>query len=450
LNAGGVQNISNNTNATSANLPGNLPPHFAGNLNQLLNNISSGSLIQNGSITTVASRLAIASAQLRQQLNLMHTALNIAPMQNSQQNMQQHANPFVQVLAQAQALSEEYVGLMDDDLYSPPETEPELSAATTFHGFPHIPKELQVKIWKLLILPPRIIELVPKNITMTLEDESEITYERCVASVPHPVLLHVCHDSRFLAKKTYKLCLEEELKWPVYMDPNRDILLFPDTRAMDIFALSVPRVDCSTPPSLAHIKYIVLDPQGVLASLPDRENRPLTHTYPSYRFEEICAFYGSIKEIVVLKYPANHHLAPLPPQLNQAGIPNRDDVTVVQQHMRMLLRWAATMRPRRQPVPGGAGTGPGTVTVPAPGMVLPNLNQLMAAAGGAGGGGGGGGGWLAALFPAPGGQGGQGMANGGMNAGVNPGMQHGAPWSLPNITAMTLDELNERRGTNEA
>jgi hypothetical protein len=309
------------------------------------------------------------------------------------------------------------------------------TVATTFHPFPHLPKELQLKIWKIMIPGPRIIELKPQTITMALDDESEVTYDRCVSQASHPVLLHICHDSRYLAKKIYQRCFEEELKWPVYMDPSRDILLLPDTLALDVFASAVPRVSTSTPPSLAHIKYIIVDPKRVVASLPSRQRRSVEYTYPTYRFEEIAAVYGSLKEIVVLKYPPNHHLAPLPPQLNQAGAIGSSETIGVENHLRMLLRWSFTMRRHRQPFAGGALVGPG------PAVNLPHQNHVVPGAAG------GGAGWLQGLIHGNGGPAqGQLMANGN-NGGVNQGLNAGTlrtPWAVPKVVAMTLDDVKER------
>jgi hypothetical protein len=269
---------------------------------------------------------------------------------------------------------------------------------------------------------------------MTLEDESEITYERCVSQTPHPVLLHICHDSRYLAEKLYKLCFEEELKWPVYMDQDRDILLFPDTMSLDIFASSVPRTDTATPTSLAQIKYIIVDPKFIVASLPDRQRRE-EYARPMYRFEEIAATYGSLKEIVVLKYPANHHLAPLPPQLVQVpGFLPTVETAVIENHVDMLMRWSVTMRPRRPPT-------------------MANANA--AAAGGAGAAAGGGflGGangnnwnnWQPNAIPV-----GFPVGPNAMNVAPNAGAQvQTAPWPTPKIVAMTLDEVKERMERGE-
>jgi hypothetical protein len=315
---------------------------------------------------------------------------------------------------------------------------PEIVAATTLHKFPKLPKEIQVKIWKLLIPGPRIIQLKREIITTTVgeeDEDSEIVYERCVSLAPHPVLLHVCHDSRYMAKKIYKVCLEEELKWPVYMDPNNDVLLFPDTDALDVFALSASRADCSTPSSLAHIKNIIIDPKGVLAPLPHRPEPSVENRFPHYRLEEIAATYGGLRGIIVLKYPDNYHLAALPPQLNQAGILAQDETAVVRNYLSRLLQWSATMRRNGLQSPGGTAV---PFVVPA---VLPPPNLALVANGG-------GGSWLQGVLNIVGGLGqGQGMPNGGigfMNPLLSASMQLRTPWAAPKIVAMTLKELTER------
>jgi hypothetical protein len=64
-------------------------------------------------------------------------------------------------------------------------------AFTEFHPFPRLPSELRLKIWKLNILGPRVIDL----------RYSKKIYH-AVSSTPTPALLHVCHEVRFLYHET--------------------------------------------------------------------------------------------------------------------------------------------------------------------------------------------------------------------------------------------------------
>ncbi|KAE9376077.1 hypothetical protein N431DRAFT_209503 [Stipitochalara longipes BDJ] len=73
--------------------------------------------------------------------------------------------------------------------------------STAFHGFPRLPKELQLKIWKVLIPGPRIIELKAVTITEEVDEWSELSYERCIAQNGSPILLQICSTSRYLAQQ---------------------------------------------------------------------------------------------------------------------------------------------------------------------------------------------------------------------------------------------------------
>jgi 2EXR family len=331
--------------------------------------------------------------------------------------------------------------------------EPRPVIATTFHGFPKLPKELQLKIWKYLIPGPRIIELKSVIVTEYLDDDddSEITYDRCIAMTPHPLFLHICQDSRFLARKIYQRNFEDELKWPVYMDPSRDVLLLYDSLSLGTFASACQRTDTSTPPSLAKIKYILLDPKGVYTPLTNRPRREPEQNYPAYRHEEIAATYGSIPELVVLKAPPIDPLLPAP--LNIPGLNNPNaDTRGVEGHLRMLLRLSVTMsiRKAQNQMPNmvqghgnlqGVGMNP---LVQGTGVVVNNISaanfvgsQTIN-------------GFTNSLFAAglyPGGPWGNGTGNP-LNALIT-GRTPDAPWKIPKVRAMTLEEVKERMGSGE-
>jgi hypothetical protein len=330
-----------------------------------------------------------------------------------------------------------------------------LVIATTFHGFPKLPKELQLKIWNFLIPRPRIIELKAVTITSYLDEDSdsEITYDRCIAMTPHPVLLHICQDSRFLAQKIYKLSFENELKWPVYMDPTCDVLLLHDSLSLDTFALACQRTDTSTPISLSKIKYILLDPKGVYTPLKTRISRDPEQNYPAYRLEEIAATYGSIPELVVLKFPPIDPLLPAP--LNIPGLNNPNPSTrSIESHLRMLLRLSVTMsirngQNRTLNMAQGHGNLQGIAMNPSlPGAGVnfhsvngwnfvggagPAINALTNSL------------FAASLYP--GGPWGHGTGNP-LNA-LLTGHTPDAPWKIPKVGAMTLQEVRERMESGE-
>ncbi|PMD45687.1 hypothetical protein L207DRAFT_617436 [Hyaloscypha variabilis F] len=325
---------------------------------------------------------------------------------------------------------------------------------TTFHSFPKLPKELQLKIWKLLILGPRIIELKAVEVIEEVDEWSELSCERCIAQNDHPVLLHICSDSRYLAQQIYKLSFEDELKWPVYMDPDRDVLLFHDTRAIDVFASTCPRTDSTTPKSLEKIKYILIDPRGVRSPLGKRDLRGVQYDYPAYRLEEIAATYGSLKEIVVLKFDQSMHFRSIPPTLAAPYLSymaaNNGYTSVMETHLQMLLRLsiqqqyharcqALARRNRLNPPPGHSNNPLNDH------LSLTYQTQLTALA--------------ASRYPAgPWGHGPQAGSHASAIPGgnqVNPATANAndsipsPPWKIPKVTAMTLEDVKKRMERGE-
>ncbi|KAE9376078.1 hypothetical protein N431DRAFT_464134 [Stipitochalara longipes BDJ] len=125
------------------------------------------------------------------------------------------------------------------------------------------------------------------------------------------------------------------------MDPERDVLLFHDTHALDVFAATCQRTDSATPPSLAKIKYIMIDPRGIYSPCYKRKYRGTEYDCTAYRFKEIAATYGSINEIVVLKSSKSTHsratrgyFGHFPGQLSHLNF----EAHVVDSHLRLLLR----------------------------------------------------------------------------------------------------------------
>jgi 2EXR family len=289
-------------------------------------------------------------------------------------------------------------------------------AATTFHPFTKLPNELKIKVWKLLLPGPRIIEI--KAVTITEGDGgwSEITYDRCVAISKNPVLLYMCPDSRAFAKQYYELSFQDELKFPVYMDHSRDVLLFHEMATIDVFALSCGRTDGSTPPSLSKIKYVLLDPNAV--HIPFR-SRPLYHfsigtrSSPSYRFEEIAATYGSLKEIVVLKHPTGETLNPHFTSFRGYNVNHAADIETVHRHLKFLLRLSISVRyPHGGLYPTGAASQAYLATQLLPGGPWGHGNTPVAST--------------------P-------LANG----------APAIPWKIPKVTGMTIQEVKQRMQLGE-
>jgi hypothetical protein len=142
-------------------------------------------------------------------------------------------------------------------LPAPPPTLPSSSTATSqltppqfkFTRFPQVPKELQLQIWKATLPGPRVVKLrytgVGKDArcTSTSRLEARTTLRYCRALLTSsiylgrariPVALHVCTDSRQVARKFYRPSFglegrsQQGSRWrvepKVYFDFERDVL----------------------------------------------------------------------------------------------------------------------------------------------------------------------------------------------------------------------------------
>jgi len=73
------------------------------------------------------------------------------------------------------------------------------SPLTEFHLFPQLPGELRLKIWKLALSTPRVVDI---DCTKQSVEGERRWVERFYSSTPQPALLHACQESRFEALST--------------------------------------------------------------------------------------------------------------------------------------------------------------------------------------------------------------------------------------------------------
>jgi 2EXR family len=74
-----------------------------------------------------------------------------------------------------------------------------------FDLFPRLPPELRVKIWKIALPGPRIVEVYLDQV----DDLSRGVHDVIRVSTPPPVLMHVNFESRMVAREKYWLPLNE-------------------------------------------------------------------------------------------------------------------------------------------------------------------------------------------------------------------------------------------------
>jgi len=96
-------------------------------------------------------------------------------------------------------------------------------------SFPKLPPELRVRIWSYNLPGPRIVSIrcgAPSPSQPSCSSQSRRS-RGCTSPAPIPVNLHICHESRTEALKTYTLAFGiARQPGQVYFDFERDVLYF--------------------------------------------------------------------------------------------------------------------------------------------------------------------------------------------------------------------------------
>ncbi|KAI8200409.1 hypothetical protein KHU50_006891 [Colletotrichum sp. SAR 10_65] len=102
-----------------------------------------------------------------------------------------------------------------------------------FHLFPCLPAELRLKIWNFNLPPPRIVPIRCGAKSLSFAADVHPAAQRrpstsgCISYASIPVNLHVCHESRVEAMKSYRLSFGMTRKpGQIFFDRSRDILYF--------------------------------------------------------------------------------------------------------------------------------------------------------------------------------------------------------------------------------
>lgn len=97
--------------------------------------------------------------------------------------------------------------------------------------FSKLPAELRYKIWAYNLPRPRIVPIQFGDDSISSPSDESPRWSRgftgCTSSAAVPVNLHVCHDSRVEALRTFRLCFGiGRQPGQVFFDPTQDILYF--------------------------------------------------------------------------------------------------------------------------------------------------------------------------------------------------------------------------------
>jgi hypothetical protein len=103
----------------------------------------------------------------------------------------------------------------------------EIVKATTFTLFPKLPSELRLKIWRLAAPGPRTVPVEYRMKYDTFEGKRVSTFSGWRSSDPVPVILHICHEARDEALKSYQPAFGSYFQQPkIYINFDIDTVLF--------------------------------------------------------------------------------------------------------------------------------------------------------------------------------------------------------------------------------
>jgi hypothetical protein len=94
-----------------------------------------------------------------------------------------------------------------------------------FTCFPKLAQELQDMVWKLALPDANVVQIYAVRISYAVQILK--------ASYQVPALLHVCRESRLVARKRYQTIFDAEFgDKHVYFNPARDVLFIRDSVTM--------------------------------------------------------------------------------------------------------------------------------------------------------------------------------------------------------------------------
>ncbi|KAH7125068.1 hypothetical protein B0J13DRAFT_647296 [Dactylonectria estremocensis] len=106
----------------------------------------------------------------------------------------------------------------------------EMGCLTVFPLFSKLPTELRLKIWNLSLPPRRIVPILYNTKSLSFASRLQTPHPSqsgCTSSASIPANLHVCHESRLRAMRSYQLCFGVTRNLgQIFFDARQDILYF--------------------------------------------------------------------------------------------------------------------------------------------------------------------------------------------------------------------------------
>ncbi|OBT69552.1 hypothetical protein VE03_01110 [Pseudogymnoascus sp. 23342-1-I1] len=143
-----------------------------------------------------------------------------------------------------------------------PAKQPKSLNLKSFELFPQLPTELRLMVWEFCLPGPRVVDIRMCRKSIPTSTGELLDVSRFISSVDHPVMLHVCSESRRLARQHYRLAFPKKTKteWSpakIYVDFSIDTIWFDNLRYFPSTPSTsspktVPKAD------FARIKYLAM------------------------------------------------------------------------------------------------------------------------------------------------------------------------------------------------
>jgi len=138
-----------------------------------------------------------------------------------------------------------------------------------FKPFSRLPIELRLAIWRLALPEPQIIEIKQvehenptKLLAQTINPDIQYPEKRCACAANFTPfsIFYVNRESRSFAMESYSLDFANRLVRPIWTDPKKDTILFPDIRALYHFLLPKQGEELIGPMESEKIGRLAIEP----------------------------------------------------------------------------------------------------------------------------------------------------------------------------------------------
>ncbi|OBT80025.1 hypothetical protein VF21_01189 [Pseudogymnoascus sp. 05NY08] len=90
-----------------------------------------------------------------------------------------------------------------------------------FKFFPKLPTEIRLMVWDFCLPGPRVVDVRMRRRFVRVSTRKVFNFPRFISSLDHPVILHICSESRSLALKHYELSFPNTMKTKTVISPAR-------------------------------------------------------------------------------------------------------------------------------------------------------------------------------------------------------------------------------------